>query len=776
MLSDFFITGPMPPSLMVGFYDWRLVMLSFAVASITSLTGLDIAYRVELSHSERFGNFLSRQLWIGVGALVMGVGVWSMHFVGMLAYDMNCRVSYDFLTTFSSVLPAIASSFFALRLAVRKNSGLQQHLAGGVIMGLGIGIMHYIGMAAMRMPAHIRYLPELFLLSILVAVVVSFIALRFTARMLQYQGQDIIMQKLVSAMVMAFAICGLHYTAMFAAVFIPIPMYALPAPGFAPEFFSGATFFLVFLIMVGYWLQLNINELELAQAQEKAERANHAKSLFLANMSHELRTPMNTVVGMIDLVLDTNLDNRQRHYLQTVHRSADALLAIMDDILDFSWLEADKLVLDQTPFAIKQVAAEAMALIHLPASQKGLRLTWEYDEGLPSRVVGDPVRLRQVLINLLHNAIKFTQTGFIALVIKPGSLVVNEQTNRVPVHFMVMDTGVGVPRKDQEVIFHSFTQADGSTTRQFGGTGLGLAICRQLVEKSGGSIWVESDGSTGSTFHFSIPYPRSDTSESLDPVPSTPIPVAATSPIEKTRQVAILAVDDEESNLLLLEHALEKHGFLVSLAHDGHDALNQLAHKPVDLILMDVMMPILDGLETTRKIRQGQVSGLNPQVPVIAISASVLSEQRAQCLAAGMNAFVAKPVHIDKLVAVIREHLPGMEDPESVLVHEDPVTQASHVVTTPFGETPSDVIAHVGNTAESWLQLADGLNEIHAHLAVAQYDQVVQLAGRIQRFAERQGEDIIFRVAMDLIFAARSRDLFQAEGHLDRLHAEWPSD
>ncbi|HIJ83848.1 MAG: PAS domain S-box [Magnetococcales bacterium] len=510
MFSNFFIVGPMPSSIVYGFYDWRLVILSFAVAGITSLTGLDIAIRVELLESKQLTSPASRLFWVGVGAFVMGTGIWSMHFIGMLAYDMHCRVSYDFLTTFLSIIPAVASSFFALRLAIGKNNDKNKIILGSLIMGLGIGLMHYVGMAAMRMPARILYLPDLFFVSLLVAVVTSFIALMFTARMVQRRDHDVIFKKLISGTVMAMAICGLHYTAMHAAVFVSIPMDSEPPAGLSPEFFSGAIFFLVFVVLGGYWIQLSLSERELSQAQEKADRANHAKSLFLANMSHELRTPMNTIVGMINHVLESDLNESQRHHLTTLHRATDALLSIMDNILYFSEIEAEKLVLEYVPFNVRQVAAEALERMELTAKQKGLRLTWEYEDNLPPLLLGDPDRLRQILINLVHNAIKFTSSGFVAVIIKPGAGNLEKKNAVFPVHLIVMDTGIGIPRKDQESIFHGFSQTGSCSTRRSGGAGLGLSLCRQLVEKMGGVLWVESDGSSGSTFHINIPFPLAD--------------------------------------------------------------------------------------------------------------------------------------------------------------------------------------------------------------------------------------------------------------------------
>ncbi|MBF0133367.1 MAG: hypothetical protein HQL75_12365 [Magnetococcales bacterium] len=506
MFSNFFLIGPLPTSIMFGFYDWRLVILSFVVAGITSLAGLDIAIRVEQTDTRNPTTSSAKVIWGGIGALVFGLGVWSMHFIGMLAYDMHCRVSYDLMTTFLSIIPAVASAFFSLRLAISENTTAPKLILASLIMGLGIGTMHFVGMTAMRMPAKILYLPDMFFLAILFAVATSYIALKITARMIQRRGDDITMQKFVSGMVLTTAVCGLHYTAMMASVFIPLPMFPETGSGLESEFFLWAVFFLIFFILGGYWLQRNLLEQELMLARKQADSTHHAKGVFLENISNELKTPINTIVDMIDQVMETPLDAQQRGHLITAHRAADALFAIMDNMLDFSRLETEKLVLECIPFDVRQVVAESSDTMNLPAKQKGLRLRWECESGLPEILLGDPLRLRQILIHLIHNAIKFTQSGFVAILVKPGTGSTGMDPRRFPVHFTVMDTGIGIPKKDQMPIFHGVTQVGGETERYFGGIGLGLAICRQLVEKGGGAIWVESDGSHGCTFHFTIPF------------------------------------------------------------------------------------------------------------------------------------------------------------------------------------------------------------------------------------------------------------------------------
>ncbi|MBF0108441.1 MAG: hypothetical protein HQL76_04640 [Magnetococcales bacterium] len=507
MYPEFFLSDPLPANVLSGNYDWRLVLLSYAVAAITSLTAIDIAIRIELMRSQKETSPSSRVIWIGVGALIMGIGVWSMHFIGILAYDLRCGISYDFMTTFISIVPAIASSFLALQLAIKKTATWPQLFLAGVIMGTGIGTMHYIGMSAMRLPAEIRYMPDIFIFSILVAVLTSFISLIFTSRMIQQKGQNILLQKLTSGMIMAAAICGLHYTAMQASLFIPAPPIAEFTPGLSPEFFSGAICFLIFTILSGYWVQLHIHTDTLSKTQEKTNFANHARGILLSNISRDLRSPLNSILETAQTHVQKSHLSEESNFLAQVQHTTQAMLVLIENIDDFSLLESNSLTLDIVQFNVRQITEEVLDIMERSARDKGLIMTREFEEPLPSTLFGDPRRLRQILINLIHNAIKFTQSGFIAVIIKTPGTKHNLGPDYFPIHFIVIDTGIGIPRENQSSIFLGSSQtAFLPSASHWCGTGLGLSICKHLVEKSGGTLWVESDGSSGSTFHFNIPF------------------------------------------------------------------------------------------------------------------------------------------------------------------------------------------------------------------------------------------------------------------------------
>ncbi len=607
---------------LVGSYNYGLVALSVLISILASYAALDIAGRVAATHGK------IRIAWLAGGASAMGSGIWSMHYIGMLAFRLPVVVGYDWPTVAISFLCAVFASGVALLVVSRQRMGWLESVLGSLVMGGGIAGMHYIGMAAMRLPAMCTYTPRLVAVSVILAVLISLIALWLTFKL--REGTQGHWRKAVSALIMGGAIPTMHYTGMAAASFtssliapdlshvvdisslgiagivvVTVTVLAgasltsmvdrrFSAQAAALEFerryrllveavqviiwrknLSSSAFNFVNQeaeSLLGYsleqwiadptfwidhvhpddrarvesccktaetenqpqqfehrmitaqgetvWLrslirlvvgQTQTNELvgvmvdisERKRAQEAIEAAARVKNEFLDNMSHELRTPMNGVLGMAELLLDTNLTTEQREDLNMLKMSADSLLAIINDILDYSKIEAGKLDMEPIEFKLRDIVHAVTQTFVAAARQKYLKLHGEIAQDVPEVLIGDPLRLRQILVNLVGNAVKFTPRGEVAFEVTLESSTAEQN---VKLRFAVRDTGIGIPLEKQKLIFEAFSQADNSSTRKFGGTGLGLTICSRLVKLMGGTIWADSNLGAGSQFQFTAQF------------------------------------------------------------------------------------------------------------------------------------------------------------------------------------------------------------------------------------------------------------------------------
>ncbi|WP_263411220.1 response regulator [Terriglobus tenax] len=756
------------PMVVSGHYDLSLVVVSVFIAILAAGAALDLSGRVSSSRGA------VRQVWLSGGAFAMGTGIWAMHYVGMLAFSLPFTVLYDWPTVAVSWLAAVLASSIALFVISREKLGPVQVGIGSILMGCGIASMHYIGMEAMRMPAMCKYDLRMVAISVVLAIVIACVAISM-GYLFRATTSGWGWWKLATAIVMGGAIPVMHYVGMAAASYVPMSMehgslqhavnisdLGLLSIVIATVMMLGLVFltstidrrfaqqaaqlhsseqryrlivesaFDAFLEIdpsgqVTDWneqaqktfgwsrvealtkkmddlivrdrqgsdalrevmtagergvlqkqleitarhkdghsfpAEMTISEIEWGEtrlisafvrdvtgrkladqeredAKAQAESASRAKSEFLANMSHEIRTPLNGVIGMTELALETELTGEQREYLETVKLSADALLHVINDILDFSKIEAGKVDLEEIDFDLRECMEGTLKTLALRADEKGLELLCDVDANAPEGVHGDPGRLRQVLINLLGNAIKFTHEGEVTLRVEAEGA--DEDTVRL--HFIVSDTGIGIAPEKQRTIFDSFTQADTSTTREYGGTGLGLSISRRLAQMMGGDMWVESEAGQGSKFHFRVVLGQAKE------LPQAPAAFVAG---EELPQAKVLIVDDNRTNRRILEGLLLRWGLQPNSASGGEEALRMIdeanrLQRPYELLLTDMHMPKMDGFDLAQRL-QNKPGGA---ATIMMLSSGGQKGDAARCEQLGISAYLLKPVRQNELRAAI---------------------------------------------------------------------------------------------------------------------------
>ncbi|WP_144409061.1 MHYT domain-containing protein [Photobacterium halotolerans] len=764
LFSRFFISDSTDPSLLVsGEYDFSLIAISLIISVGASLLALSLAESAKLSHSR-----VLRRLHILTGAASLGVGVWAMHFIGMLAFELCTTVDYDISITLLSAIPSFLASWMTLHLLTKQTISHARLVLCGVTVGLGIGSMHYIGMAAMVLGPALKYDPVLFCLSILVAASLATLALWISFGLRKHRSMPGYQIQLIASLVMGLAIAGMHYTAMEATRFVGQPDPAF-IPGSQRHYLLAITISIVTVSLsliiaainaltryrslllrseetaselkatidtavdgiikmshrgiilsfnasaeriLGYHesevigrnismlmpepyqsahdsylenyrktgtariigigrevtalhknglmkpIRLSIGEsklngvstfvgvitdisqqkqmeADLRRSKEEAEIAAQAKSTFLANMSHELRTPMNAIIGFSELMLDGKMTTEQQRHLGIIRNSAKTLLNLLNDVLDSAKLESGTTQLESRHFSLRQICEQLIATQSLLANKKGIELTMRYDPQLSETFQGDPLRVQQIILNLLSNAVKFTERGYVRLDIS------SSRTKGITI--LVEDTGIGIAPDRLDSIFAPFSQADSTMSRRFGGTGLGTTIAKQLVELMDGKITVYSQLGKGSTFRVDLPLLAGQ---------ATQIDESTTENVH-IPPMTILVADDVEQNLELMTGLLKRDNHQLITARTGTEAVEKFKSRHIDIVLMDVQMPELNGLEASKVIRAYEKEHQLKEVPIIALTASVLEKDRRNALAAGMNGFAVKPIDIFALKAEI---------------------------------------------------------------------------------------------------------------------------
>ncbi|WP_431204587.1 MHYT domain-containing protein [Bradyrhizobium betae] len=620
-------------------HDLKLVALAGLICLVSTSIGVDLLARGRRRSQSGFAKWV---LLLGA-SLVCSTGIWATHFLSMLAYDIGLPIGFELFPTVVSIAVGIATNTFGFALVSGANRWWRIALSG-LIIGGGVGLLHYEGMAGLILPGRVGWNTPLIVASICAGIICSVVAITLIAR---DRGLS---SRLGAAVAFSMGVVSLHFTGMAAISITPDIMLEMangfPHQAIAIAITVGVSAIAAAAMITSIFDQIvirrglqeadrlgKIND-DLTRARDLAEAANQAKSVFLAMMSHEIRTPLTGLIGMIDLMAHTASAADRHNHIALARESAEHLLIVINDVLDFSQLEAGKLQTEVIDFDPARLVHSTTELFRAAATRKGLQLKTHTAPDLPPWLNGDPHRTRQILSNLLNNALKFTATGIVE--VSATHRVRGDHTMQL--HIDVTDSGVGIADDAMDRLFTPFEQADTSTSRRYGGSGLGLSICRKLCDLLKGDIGVaQRPAGAGSRFWFWVPCTKGTAVG-----PELPSP-----PLALTKSLSVLVAEDTPIIASLIRSLLAQEGHRATMVVNGREAVAMVQNRPFDLLLMDIQMPELDGVSAARTIRA--LPAPIASIPIIALTANTTAYDRDAYAAAGITDCVTKPIRPHEL-------------------------------------------------------------------------------------------------------------------------------